>query len=152
MHSPQTSSKPPQVLLGFDFGMKKIGVAVGQLVTMSATPLALLKAKDGIPSWEQIKELIKTWGAEALVVGIPYNMDGSEQEVTFAAKKFAARLKNHYHLPVFLVDERLTSVQARQDLNDNPNLQHTDANVDSVAAKLILESWLRDQKPQDKLL
>jgi putative holliday junction resolvase len=139
-------SKTPQILLGFDFGMKKMGVAVGQIVTKSATPLTLLKAKDGIPSWEQIKDLIKTWGADTLVVGIPYNMDGSEQEVTFAAKKFAVRLKNHYHLPVFLVDERLTSVQARHDLNDKSNLQHADTNVDSVAAKLILESWFRDHK------
>ncbi len=129
--------------------MRKIGVAVGQAITESATPLTIIKAKDGIPSWEEIDILIKEWGADALVVGIPYNMDGSEQEIGFAAKKFAVRLKNHYHLPVFLVDERLTTVQARYELKDKRNFKQAQRNVDSVAAKLILESWFRDHKAKD---
>ena len=131
-----------EVLLAFDFGMKKIGVAVGQSITKSANPLTILKAKDGIPSWDEIKNLIETWRADALVVGIPYNMDGSEQEIGYAAKKFAGRLKNHYHLPVFLVDERLTTVEAKLLMKNKQAKQARE--VDSTAAKLILESWFRN--------
>lgn len=138
------AKKTPQVLLGFDFGMRKIGISVGQTITKSASPLTILKAKDGIPSWKLIETLIKTWEADALVVGIPYNMDGSEQEIGFAAKKFAARLKDHYHLPVFLVDERLTTVEAKQELKERRGLRLAEREVDSIAAKLILESWFRE--------
>ena len=132
----------PKVLLGFDFGMYKIGVAVGQIVTQSANPLPTLKAKDGIPVWEAIDMLIQIWKVEALVVGIPYNMDGSEQEMSFAAKKFANRLKDRYRLPVFKVDERLTTNEAKRALKMN---ESDLSELDSVAAKLILESWFREQ-------
>lgn len=134
----------PKVLLAFDFGMRRIGVAVGQSLTNSATPLATLPAKDGIPSWETIKNLIETWQADALIVGIPYNMDGSEQDITKAARKFLRRL-HRYHLPTYEVDERLTTVEARNQLYAK-NLRAADIkNVDSFAAKLILESWLLQQ-------
>ena len=138
------SAKTPQVLLGFDFGMRKIGIAVGQVITKTATPLTMIKAKDGIPSWEAIGDLIKTWQDDALVVGIPYNMDGSEQEIGFAAKRFAGRLKNHYHLPVHRVDERLTTVMAKLELQDKHGHRSAQREVDSVAASLILESWFRN--------
>lgn len=133
-----------QVLLGFDFGMRNIGVAVGQAITQTATPLSNIKAKDGIPRWELIEALIKTWKADAMVVGIPYNTDGSEQETSFAARKFAARLKARYHLPVFLMDERLTTVEAKLALKERRGTGAAEHEVDSVAAKLILESWFRE--------
>jgi len=134
---------PPQVLLGFDFGMRKIGIAVGQAITQTATPLSNIQAKDGIPNWELIEALITTWKAEALVVGIPYNTDGSEQEISFAARKFAARLKARYHLPVFLTDERLTTIEAKIVLKGRRVTGVEEHDVDCVAAKLILESWFR---------
>lgn len=132
-------------LLGFDFGMRCIGVAVGQTLTQSATPLPALKVQDGIPNWQFIISLIKEWSADGLVVGLPLNMDGSRQTITFAAQKFANRLQEHSQLPVYCVDERLTTKEARaQIFATGQPLQKE--NIDSYAAKLILESWLRDYR------
>jgi len=134
--------QPLQTLLAFDFGMKKIGTAVGQSLIQTGTPLTELPAKDGIPSWDAIKKLIEEWRADALVVGIPYNMDGSEQEITWAAKKFGNRLQDRFQLPVYFVDERLTTVEAKSEL------RHPSKPVDSYAAKLILETWFREHHVQ----
>lgn len=131
-------------VLGFDFGMKHIGVAVGQTITRTATPLTSLKAVDGIPQWDEIGKLIKTWGAKALIIGLPLNMDGTEQPITAAAKKFGNRLGAHFKLPVHPVDERLTTAEAKQQLFDTAGYRALDkTSIDSFAAKLILESWLR---------
>ena len=73
---------PLSILLGFDFGMKRIGVAVGQTVTQSARPLKTIKAKEGVPDWDEIEQLIKIWQPDAFIVGIPLNMDGTEQLLT----------------------------------------------------------------------
>ena len=132
------------VVLGFDFGMRHIGVAVGQTITNSATALSVIKAKDGIPDWDIIGEFIQTWRAKALVVGIPYNMDGSEQELTKLAEKFSRRLKERFQLPVYTVDERLTTFAAKQSLQ-NKNDAKKPHRLDSVAAKIIVESWLEQQ-------
>lgn len=130
-----------QVILCFDFGMRKIGVAVGQSVTQSAKPLHNLKAQDGIPNWEQIQQLITEWHADALVVGLPYNMDGTLQDVSFAAKKFARRLETKFGLTVYLCDERLTTKEAQSLLQLTGDKKTA---VDSLAAALILESWFRE--------
>jgi len=138
-----------KTLLGFDFGMKHIGVAVGQTITQTATPLTSLKATDGIPQWEEIGKLISTWGAQALVIGIPLNMDGTSQPITAAAKKFGNRLNARFKLPVHHVDERLTTAEAKQVLFDTAGYRALDkASIDSFAAKLILESWLQHAKQQ----
>ena len=131
----------PATLLAFDFGMRKIGVAVGQSVTKTAEPLTPLKAQDGIPEWDQIDALIKEWQVAALVVGLPLNMDGSEQHIMFAAQKFARRLEHKFKLPVFLNDERLTTKEAQRILVERNDRK---TSVDSFAAVLILESWMRE--------
>lgn len=135
-----------QTILGFDFGMKRIGVAVGQSITHTANALTTLKAQDGIPNWQSITAIIDEWQADTLVVGIPYNMDGSEQPLTLAARKFARRLQAHYKLPTHEMDERLTTVSARQALFDQHNRARDIKAVDSMAAKIILESWFSLQK------
>lgn len=136
----------PKVVLGFDFGMRRIGVAVGQLFTRSANSVAVLNAKDGVPNWENIQELIDTWKAEGLVVGLPFNMDGSEQPLTLAARKFAKKLKGRFHLPVYTTDERLTTIEAKRHESDAWRQKGTTfPQRDSYAAKLILEQWLREQ-------
>jgi putative Holliday junction resolvase len=134
----------PEVLLGFDFGMKRIGVAVGQTLTGSAQALRIIPARDGIPDWALIQDLIQEWCATGFVVGIPYHMDGRSQQTTHLAKKFSERLKKQFQLPVYLVDERLTSIHARQMISEHTK-RRPPAEIDSLAAKLILESWLRDQ-------
>ena len=130
-------------LLGFDYGTKKIGVAVGQTITATASPLTMLRAKQQRPDWEQISELIKTWEPEALVVGLPYDLDGTETEVAPGAKRFARQLEGRYRLPVHMADERLTSMVALQDLRDK---QRQYGDIDAMAAKLILETWLSEQQ------
>src|SRR5690348_12316688 len=105
-----------KIVLGFDFGMKRIGVAVGQAITKSARPLTTLKANQGVPQWEVLNKLIKTWQPDALVVGIPLNMDGTEQPLTQAAAAFSNELKQRYGLPVYGMDERLSTKDARERL------------------------------------
>ncbi len=126
------------VIMAFDFGMGKIGVAVGQQITGSATPLKILKAKDGIPNWQEIEALIKEWQPSGLVVGLPLNMDGSPSEMSRLAEKFSRKLHGRYNLPTATMDERLTSFEAAE-------YAAADEPVDAIAAKLILESWLKSQ-------
>lgn len=134
--------KNSAVLLGFDFGMKRIGVAVGQTVTKTARPLAVILANQGVPHWEALDKLIKTWQPDALVVGIPLDMAGKELSVTRAAQQFAKLLQERYQLPVHDIDERLTTKDAREQLFTQGGykaLQNTQ--IDSVAAQLILQTW-----------
>ena len=130
--------------LAFDFGLRTIGVAYGQSLTGTATPLSHLKARDGIPDWEQIEALIQEWRPSQLVVGLPLNMDGTESELSRLARKFARRLQGRFALAVDLMDERLSSVEAKQKAKAQGHKgdyqQHP---IDSLAAQLILESWFR---------
>ena len=112
-HQPYKSS---YTLLGFDFGMKRIGVAVGQTLTCTANPLTILNAQDGVPIWQQITDLIKEWHPQVLVVGVPLNMDGTRQFTSAAAQNFAKTLQERYHLPVYQVDERLSTIAARNEV------------------------------------
>lgn len=133
------------ILLAFDFGTKRIGVAVGQLITQTATPLATLKAKNGIPDWHEVNKLINKWRPNALIVGIPLNMDGTEQKITEHARNFAKQLAHETGLPIFETDERLTSTAAREKLfaaGGYKALQ--DGQVDSAAAQLILQNWFAE--------
>lgn len=132
-----------RTLLGFDFGTKFIGIAIGQEITRSASPLKSIKAKDGIPNWPDIETFIKEWQPDLLVVGLPLNMDGSEQEVTARAKKFAKRLSGRFGLDVILQDERLTTMDAKAQLFEQggyKNLQKD--HVDCQSAVIILESYM----------
>ncbi len=135
-----------QTLLGFDFGMKRIGIAVGQTLTRSANPVAVIPAQDGVPNWESIQALIQTWGVDGIVVGIPLNMDGTEQALTHAARKFAQKLRHHFKLPVYTIDERLTTIESKRQLIEEylSKGSKLPEHVDSYAAKLILEQWLQE--------
>lgn len=130
------------ILIGFDFGTRKIGVAVGQTVTGTARALETLRGKNEKPDWAGISRLIREWGPEALVVGMPYDEDGTEMDWSPLIHKFTRQLEGRFHLPVFLADERLTSMEARSRLGRKAT--SLDA-VDAVAAQLILETWLSEQ-------
>ena len=139
-------SKPSIHFLGFDFGMKRIGCAVGQKVTHTATALQIIAAQDGIPNWEDVDELIEAWHPQGLVLGIPLNMDGTEQEVTHCARKFGKRLHHRYQLPVHEVDERLTTREAKARIVAAAGPKALQKGmVDAVAAQVILEAWLAEQ-------
>ncbi|MCO4787378.1 MAG: Holliday junction resolvase RuvX [Marinomonas atlantica] len=135
-----------RTIIGFDFGMKNIGVAVGQELTYTANPLTVIKAKDGIPNWDEIATLLQQWKPQLLIVGLPLNMDGSEQEMTAAARRFGNRLNARFKLPVDWQDERLTTFEALDQLGINSKMQsNTRGDVDRISAQLILQSWLNQQ-------
>lgn len=129
-------------ILGFDFGTQSIGLAIGNPITGSASALKALKARDGIPNWDELANIIHQWQPQRLVVGLPLNMDGSEQEITTRARKFANRLHGRYGLPVDLQDERLTSVDARATLFEKGGYRALEKGaIDSASAVVIVESW-----------
>lgn len=133
----------PQTILAFDYGTATIGVAAGQTLTATAAELAPLKARDGIPDWKQIERLLHEWRPALLVVGLPLNMDGSESELAARARKFARRLHGRFGVGVQMMDERLSTFEAKQIAAERGQRGNYAAQpVDSIAARLILESWL----------
>jgi putative Holliday junction resolvase len=138
-------------LLGFDFGLRKIGVAVGQTVTGSATALTTLRSRGERPDWVGIEALVREWQPSAVVVGLPFNMDDTEESWSPRVHRFARQLEGRFRLPVHLVDERLTSIEASRQLAERPGARKRPPNgdhhhaVDALAAALILETWLCEQ-------
>jgi putative Holliday junction resolvase len=136
-----------EVVLAFDYGERRIGVAVGQATTGTASPAGVVGVS-GSPDWGALERCIHDWSPARLVVGLPYNMDGSETALTGSCRAFAAELSRRFGLPVEFVDERLTSVAAATDLRDarrsgarTRRVRRED--IDANAARLILETWLR---------
>ena len=128
--------------LAFDFGTKSIGCAVGQSITGTAQALPAFKAQDGIPNWDAIEKCLKEWKPDVVVVGLPLNMDGNEQELTLRASKFANRLQGRFGVNVQLHDERLTTTEARSEIFDRGGFRALKkGKVDGISACLILESW-----------
>lgn len=131
-------------LLAFDFGTQKIGLAIGQSITQTATPLPEIRAKNGQPDWQQLSNIIEQWQPAGFVVGLPLMMDGSEFYMTQRARKFANRLHGRFGKPCFTMDERLTSFEARETARQFKSKQEL---VDSIAASLILQSWFSECWP-----
>lgn len=132
--------------MAFDFGLRRIGVAVGQEMLGTGEPLALLPARDGIPDWDRIRALLDEWRPDLLLVGLPLNMDGSENDMCARARKFGKRLHGRFHYPVQMVDERLTSYEAKGEvIAAGGSRDFGRHGVDDRAAVLILETWFREQ-------
>lgn len=130
-------------MLAFDFGLRQIGVAVGNRETGTSQALTVLRARDGIPDWAALEQLVAEWQPGLLLVGSPLNMDGTESELARLAQKFGRRVHERCRLPLDYMDERLSSFEAKQILREkghSGNYQREPA--DSLAAQLILESWL----------
>ena len=136
-----SSAKSNYRVCAFDFGLKHIGVAVGQSLLCTAEPIAVIKAKDGRPSWNELGALIAQWQPDFLLVGLPLNMDGSESEMSTRARKFAKRLHGRYGIKVELCDERLSSFEAKSIRLERQSSGRQAVTVDAEAAQLILESW-----------
>ena len=135
--------------LGFDFGERTIGVAVGNDSSRQAHPLTTVRVIRGQPEWGKIEQLIEEWQPSALVVGLPLNMDGSENPVTPKARKFGNRLNGRYNLPVHMVDERLTTRDARTELyNAGVTEKRHKPVLDKLAAQAILQTFLSQQSEQ----
>ena len=135
-----------QTVLGLDYGTKSIGIAIGQQLTASARPLISIKAVDGIPKWEEIAAIITEWKPDLIVVGLPLNMDGTEQEITLRAKKFGNRLNGRFGVKVVTQDERLTTADAKARLFEMGGYKAlTKGQVDAMSAVLIIESYFENQ-------
>ncbi|MGN1392721.1 MAG: Holliday junction resolvase RuvX [Succinivibrionaceae bacterium] len=140
-----SKKKKYERVLGFDFGTVSIGVAIGNIISRTAEPLAAIKSIDGIPNKEQLEKVIKEWEPDCFVVGLPLNMDGSYQDVTYKAKKFGNRLSANYNKRVFFKDERLSTKYARDYIFSNKGYKGlTKGVVDSQSAVVILEGFFEE--------
>jgi len=149
---PSNSSEDLQgIVLSFDYGLRQIGLAVGETITKSGRPRAFIKASSGGPVWKLIEKYITEYQPAYLVVGLPLNMDGSESEMSARADKFSRRLHGRFGLQVFLQDERLSSNEVKQGLREGrPVVPLTGSagkkaavlnRIDDQAAALILQSY-----------
>lgn len=131
--------------MAFDYGLSQIGVAIGNCMLATTQPLAVISAKDGQPQWQVLDDLIKEWRPDMLIVGDPLNMDGTASEFSVRAHKFARRLHGRLGLEVALVDERLSSFEAKHNSREQGHRgDYKRQPVDSLAAELILRTWLAE--------
>ena len=133
-------------IMAFDYGSKRIGVAIGQQLTATTRPLDTVAVRQNKPDWDHISRLLKEWQPDLLLIGLPLAEDGSEQEMSIAARRFANRLNGRYQLPVELVDERYSSIEAEEIVVNerrSGKLKKSKVKqaVDQVAAALIIQSW-----------
>ncbi len=138
------AGEPVITALAFDFGTRHIGLAVGQSLTCTANPVGVIPARDGQPDWAEVARHIADWAPDLLLVGLPLNMDGSESELSTRARKFARRLQGRLGLTVKMMDERLSTREAKAATGQRRRL------VDAQAAQLILQTWL--EEPERALL
>ncbi len=131
MHSPET-------VLGFDFGIKRVGVAMGNTMIGQATPLAVIQSTVNDARFAEIKALIDKWGPTRLVVGLPFHPDGAEHEMTARCRKFANQLNGRFNLPVVLVDERYSSAMIAAKRGEI---------IDDRAAAIILQQYFDEYVP-----
>ncbi len=133
-------------VLGFDYGKKRIGIATGQTITHSATPCRTINQVDGNPDWHAIEAEIQQWQPQALIVGMPYYTDGSENRMTAAVRQFAYELEKRFKLPVIEIDEALSSQQAEEILKQDKKItQQNKQEIDKMAAAIIVQRWLDQQ-------
>jgi putative holliday junction resolvase len=140
----------PKIILAFDFGLRRIGVACGDTISRSASALQTVACGAAGPRWESIGSLLRDWQPDMAVVGLPYNIDGSESNMTGAARSFAAELTRRYGLEVALVDERYSSLEAEARLTAarESGLRRrrvAKSDVDAAAACIILERWFGEK-------
>ncbi|MGV6988439.1 Holliday junction resolvase RuvX [Testudinibacter sp. P80/BLE/0925] len=132
--------------LAFDFGVKSIGCAVGQSITGTAQALNAFKANDGVPDWALIEKCLQEWQPKIVIVGLPLNMDGTEQDITQRARKFSQRIHGRFGVQVELHDERLSTVEARAEIFARRGFKALEkGKIDSISACIILESWFETQ-------
>lgn len=144
MPEPLASTRP---LLAFDFGEARVGVAVGYEKTGMVHPLVTLRVRNDQPDWAEVEKLIKEWQPGALIVGLPLNMDGSDNPMTIKARKFGNRLNGRYNLPIHMVDERLTTRIASEALAETGLASRKQkAVIDQLAAQHILQTYLSQQQ------
>ena len=138
----------PETILAFDFGLRRIGVAVGQQVTNSASPLETVSNSDNGPDWQRIEAIVREWQPQRLIVGMPTHADGSVADFGSTVREFVEAL-GRFDLPIETVDERYSSVEAetaqKSQREEGLRGRISKATIDSAAAKLIAERWLKNE-------
>jgi putative Holliday junction resolvase len=147
-HSMNEPRATPQLILAFDYGTRRIGVASGDTLTRTARAVTTLDGSGGLP-WPAIGKLVKEFAPAQFIVGVPYNMDGTPTLLTATARDFARELQARHGIPAVLVDERLSSREASAQLREAraeglKRRRLTRADVDMTAAKILLERWFQD--------
>jgi putative Holliday junction resolvase len=147
----RAASTSPQIVFGIDFGLRRIGLAVGDTLTRTARPLAALTVANaghlGAAEWLHLERVIRACGAGQIVVGCPYNVDGSAHGLSDAASRFSRELQQRVTLPLLIEDERYSSLEAAQQLRERrasgrQRGRIERSQIDSAAAAVILERWL----------
>ena len=131
------------VVMAFDYGLRNIGIAIGQNITKSASTFYAIKAKEGLPDWVQLDSIIQEWEPSLFIVGDPFNMDGTKSEFQKKIVKFSEDLKKRYEIELHMMDERLTTKEAIERIHNKPDGIKDSANKHSISAQIILEDWFR---------
>lgn len=133
-------------VLGIDYGLKRMGIATGQTITGSASPITTLNQINGSPDWPALEQLITQWKPQALIVGMPYYLDGKENDMTKIVEAFCLELEQRFKLPVFKINEALSSYEAEATLKKNTKIgKHNKHEIDKMAAAIIVQNWLNQQ-------
>tara|TARA_Y100000768_G_scaffold369423_1_gene334322 strand:+ start:1084 stop:1509 length:426 start_codon:yes stop_codon:yes gene_type:complete len=135
----------PRVVMAFDFGIKHIGIAIGQEITRTASTFYSITAVDGQPNWIELDKIVSEWQPHLFVVGDPLNMDGSRSKIQDLADRFSNSLNKRYDIDIEKTDERLTSREAKERLERDPIGAKDSSNKHSVSAQVILEDWFRSK-------
>ena len=134
------------VIVAFDFGLKHIGMAIGQEITNTAQTFYSLKAQSGEPNWDELDIIVRDWQPKLFVVGNPINMDGSDSDMKEKSDKFSNLIRQRYNIPVELMDERLSTREARERMkSDSGHFVDASADTHQISAQIILESWFREK-------
>ena len=135
--------KESGVVMAFDYGLRNIGIAIGQNITKSASTFYAIKAKEGVPDWMKLDSIIEEWEPGLFIVGDPFNMDGTKSEFQKKIVKFSEELKKRYEIELHMMDERLTTKEAIERIHNKPDGIKDSANKHSISAQIILEDWFR---------
>ena len=131
------------VVMAFDYGLRNIGIAIGQNITKSASTFYAIKAKEGEPDWIKLDSIVKEWEPTLFIVGDPFNMDGTRSEFQKRISQFSTELKNRYKIRLHMMDERLTTNEAKERIMTESSGLKESANKHSVSAQIFLEDWFR---------
>ena len=140
------SLSEPRIVMAFDFGIKHIGIAIGQEITKTASTFYSIKALEGQPDWNELDDIIHEWKPDLIVVGDPYNMDGSRSKIQDMSDRFSDALYKRYQIQVEKTDERLSSREANERLQNLDIGTKSSSNKHSISAQVILEDWFRSKE------
>ena len=139
------SKDSPRVIMAFDFGTKNIGIAIGQEITKTASTFYSIRANDGLPDWVELDMIVKEWNPNLFIVGDPLNMDGTRSKIQDSSDKFSAALNKRYDIGIEKTDERLSSREAKERLENIQMGIKDSRNKHSISAQIILEDWFRSK-------